>query len=85
MFSKSKPDPQCFELCLKELGLHKDEVIIVEDSVAGVRAAREIGCRVFGLLTYLSADDLCTADKVFKDHYGILGILTKTKPGNPCR
>lgn len=41
MVSKAKPDPQIFLVCLKELNLPSNEVLIVEDTVNGIMAGKQ--------------------------------------------
>ena len=41
-----KPDPEMYLLTLKNLGLNPDDVMIFEDSPAGVAAAQAAGCPV---------------------------------------
>lgn len=40
---KSKPDPEIFEAAIKRLGKNPDEVVIFEDSYAGIEAAEKVG------------------------------------------
>jgi len=50
MVVKGKPDPAVYALALSELSLTKEEVIVVEDSVAGVTAAKAAGLKTIGYL-----------------------------------
>lgn len=50
-FTKSKPDPECFLLAMKELGGTQTDTVIFEDSVNGLKAARATGAAVIGLTT----------------------------------
>ncbi len=50
MVAKGKPDPGVYLLALEKLSLNKDEVLVVEDSVAGVTAAKAAGLRTIGYL-----------------------------------
>lgn len=43
---KIKPDPQCYFLALKRLGIGPKEALVIEDSVAGVSAAKAAGIDV---------------------------------------
>lgn len=74
-FSSSKPDPECYEKTLQKLDLSADEVIIIEDSPAGITAGKNVGAKVFGLMTYLDEAELKEADRVFKSHVEILVYL----------
>ena len=74
-FSSSKPDPECFRLALRRMDLRPSEAIIVEDSTAGIAAAKRFGCEVYGLATSLPEEALREADDVFKDHRDIFRQL----------
>ena len=50
-FTKSKPDPECFLLAMKELGGTETDTVIFEDSVNGLKAACATGAAVIGLTT----------------------------------
>ena len=74
-YIKSKPHPACIEVTLKKMGLEKDKVIVVEDSVSGIRSAKSAGCKVLALTTYLEKDDLSQADLVFNNHFELLEYI----------
>jgi beta-phosphoglucomutase len=74
-FEKSKPSPECYETTLNKLNLNSSEVIVIEDSVAGITSAKDANCTVFGIMTYLGKEDLLEADQVFKNHLDILDYL----------
>jgi HAD superfamily hydrolase (TIGR01509 family) len=69
-----KPAPDCFEKALGQLGfllrlrppLEPSQCLVVEDTPAGVEAARRAGMRVLALCHDASADDLKAADVVCK-------------------
>lgn len=67
-FTKSKPDPECFLLAMKELGGTETDTVIFEDSVNGLKAARATGAAVIGLTTSNSEEvvremsDMCIND-----------------------
>lgn len=50
MVAKGKPDPAVYLLALETLGLDKNEVIVVEDSVAGVTASVAAGLKTIAFL-----------------------------------
>ena len=56
LVTKAKPDPDCFLLGAKQLGIDIKDCIVVEDSRNGLIAARASGARVIGIATTLSAD-----------------------------
>lgn len=45
----SKPDPEIFLLTAQKLNIEPKNCLVIEDAVAGVRAAAEAGMRVVGL------------------------------------
>ena len=46
MIERPKPDPECYLLAMKRLGLRPDEALIVEDAPKGIAAAEASGGRV---------------------------------------
>lgn len=65
-----KPDPAVYLLTLERLNdsaeacLKADECLVIEDSKAGIRAARAAGMPVLALATTYPADELQEADRV---------------------
>lgn len=47
--SKSKPDPEVFQKGADELGLPPESLVVFEDSLAGIEAARRGGFRTVGI------------------------------------
>lgn len=45
-----KPSPDVYQLAIREIGLPADQLLVVEDSVAGVTAAKAAGLTVIGFL-----------------------------------
>lgn len=74
-FKKSKPDPESYLLALKKMKLKPEEAVIIEDSLAGIEAAKNAKCKVFALQTYFSKKELSKAGKQFKNHYDILRYI----------
>lgn len=66
-----KPDPACYLLGRERLGMQdaKSEVLVLEDSPAGIRAGKAAGCRVLGLVTSHTVEQVVSAepDWVVKD------------------
>lgn len=48
--ARPKPHPDIYEYALQQLDLRRDEAVVVEDSVAGVQAAKQAGLFVVGFL-----------------------------------
>lgn len=74
-FKTSKPNPECYRVTAKKLGVKPKEVIVIEDAINGVEAAKKLGCTVFGLRTYLSAKQLAAADRTFANPKEVLKYL----------
>ena len=47
--TRSKPDPEVFLVAAKKLGLQPEECLVVEDSAAGIIAAKAAGMRSLGV------------------------------------
>lgn len=63
-----KPAPDVYHACLLRLGIAADEAIAIEDSAAGVRAARAAGIAVLATPSrYTDRDDFSQADACVPD------------------
>ena len=58
MVTRAKPDPDCFLMGAKQLGLDINDCVVLEDSRNGLIAARASGARVIGIATTLPADEV---------------------------
>lgn len=67
-----KPAPDIYQLAMEELDV--GAVFVIEDSVAGIIAAKSAGAKVIALSTTQEPNDLITAgaDYVFKDFNDIM-------------
>lgn len=70
--ANGKPDPECYVLGRERIGLAAEgdaELLVLEDSPAGIRAGKAAGCRVLGLVTSHSLEQVLAAgpDWVVKD------------------
>ncbi|KAI1308060.1 HAD-like protein [Xylaria venustula] len=58
-----KPDPTCYKLGWSSLGLSADaEVLVLEDSPAGIKAGKDAGCKVLGLVTSHTMEQVIAAE-----------------------
>ena len=60
--TRSKPDPEVFQVAAEKLGLQYGECMVVEDSAAGIQAAKSTEMRTLGVGPYyseLNADCKC--------------------------
>lgn len=66
-----KPDPACYVLGRERLGLQDavEEILVLEDSPAGIKAGKEAGCKVLGLVTSHTVEQIVAAapDWIVKD------------------
>lgn len=67
-----KPDPECFLIALKRLNhsskfnIEPEECVVIEDSIAGLEAARGAGMRSIGVTNTYGCEKLTMADIVIK-------------------
>ncbi len=64
--SKSKPDPESYNLCVERLGLAKEECIVFEDTLNGVKSAMAAGITCYAIQNNVRAHQkLKIADELF--------------------
>lgn len=56
--SKGKPDPEIYLKSCKALGKEPRECVVFEDSLSGVKSAIAAGCKVVGIRTTHSSEEL---------------------------
>lgn len=56
MFSRSKPDPDCYLLAARLFGCDKGECVVFEDAINGLQAGKSAGMFTVGLTTTNSAE-----------------------------
>lgn len=73
-----KPDPEIFLKALSDLGFKEDEVVVIEDSLNGIKAGKEAGMKVVAFKASHNKDiDFSLADYVIEDLKEVNGILNK--------
>lgn len=60
-FARGKPDPEIFVTAAKELGVPQSACFVVEDSVAGIQAAKAAGMTALGLARAVDGEVLAAA------------------------
>jgi sugar-phosphatase len=65
--SRGKPDPECFEIGARALSLAPGDCLVLEDSPAGITAARVAGARVVAIRTTHQERELAGAEAVIDD------------------
>lgn len=53
-----KPNPACYQLALKRLGLQPDDAVVFEDAPSGLAAGRAAGCRTIAIASTMPTDNL---------------------------
>lgn len=69
--TKGKPDPEIYIKSATSLGFAPSNCIVFEDSLSGVAAGKAAGCKVIGLSTTHTANELYESDHVIADFEGI--------------
>jgi beta-phosphoglucomutase len=65
--TKGKPDPEIYIKTVEALKLSPENCVVFEDSLSGVQAGRKAGCKVVGLATTHSAQELSDTNLVIND------------------
>ena len=73
MIKRGKPDPEIYLMAAEEMGLAPEECIVVEDSVAGVKAGKAAGMMVVAITTTSAREKLSEADQII-DHFNELKL-----------
>ncbi|RZK21028.1 MAG: HAD family phosphatase [Pedobacter sp.] len=64
--TKSKPDPESYNICVEKLGLAKEECIVFEDTLNGVKSAVAAGITTYAIQNNIRAHQkLKIADQLF--------------------
>ena len=61
-FTKSKPNPEVFNVAAQRMGIDKSELMIIEDSINGIKAGLASGIYTVGLKASLIEQDTSLAD-----------------------
>lgn len=76
-----KPDPTCYKLGRERLGLQdpSKQLLVLEDSPAGIKAGKDAGCKVIGLVTSHTVEQVVGAepDWVVKDLESVKVVESK--------
>ncbi|KAK3394763.1 HAD-like protein [Podospora didyma] len=80
-----KPDPSCYVLGRERLGLGgaDKQVLVLEDSPAGIRSGKDAGCKVLGVVTSHTAEQVLSAepDWIVKDLSSVRLVRTTSSDG----
>jgi sugar-phosphatase len=64
---RGKPDPECFLIAAKRLGVTPERCVVLEDAPAGIAAGQAAGAAVIALRTTHADDEISDADAVVDD------------------
>jgi beta-phosphoglucomutase len=65
--SKGKPDPEIYLKSAAAINLAPTQCWVLEDSVSGILAGKSAGCKVAGITTTHSENEISNADLIFSD------------------
>lgn len=68
---KGKPDPQIYLRTVAALNFKPQNCIVFEDSLAGVESARNAGCKVVGITTTHTPEELEGTDLIIENFVGL--------------
>lgn len=74
MVTKAKPDPECFLMGARQLGMDIKDCIVIEDSCNGLLAGRDSGAMVIGIPTTLSVETVSQLSDLTVDAVGLLSV-----------
>ncbi|OCN05045.1 hypothetical protein A4S06_01265 [Erysipelotrichaceae bacterium MTC7] len=76
MFTKSKPDPEIYLYTLHALGVSANKAIVIEDSQAGIEAAKQAGITVIAIKDHRYHIDQHQADYLVEDLFEAYQLIT---------
>jgi len=62
--TRGKPDPEIYLLTAQAVGLPPEQCVVIEDSLSGVKAGKGAGCKVIGITTTHTKEELSETDMV---------------------
>jgi sugar-phosphatase len=74
---RGKPDPTCFVIAARRLGVDPKRCVVIEDAPAGIRAGRAAGAVVIAVRTTHADDQLGDADAIADDVAALLGVQVR--------
>lgn len=69
---RGKPDPACYLIAARRLGVEPARCVVIEDAPAGIRAGRDAGASVIAVRTTHPDAELSDADTIVDDVAAIL-------------
>lgn len=65
--TRGKPDPEIYVKTAAALGFDPKDCVVIEDSLSGIQAGKSAGCRVIGITTTHTPEELSHTDLVIPD------------------
>jgi HAD superfamily hydrolase (TIGR01509 family) len=78
MVSNGKPNPEPYLKAVNELGVNKEDCLVVENAPAGIASAKNAGLTCFAVQTSLPGEYLKGADKIFQSIDELSAFLIKS-------
>lgn len=75
-----KPDPEPYQLCVKQLGLQPADCLVLEDSATGATAAKAAGLMCFGVQPHESIRNRLVVDRAFSNLHEVRELLETQWP-----
>ncbi|HEY3405827.1 MAG TPA: HAD family phosphatase [Ohtaekwangia sp.] len=69
--NRGKPDPEIYIKTAAALGFDPKDCVVIEDSLSGVQAGKAAGCKVIGITTTHTPEELVHTDMVISDFTGL--------------
>lgn len=69
--TRGKPDPEIYLKTAAVLGFKPENCVVFEDSLSGVRAGKAAGCKVVGITTTHTPEELFETDFIIDDFRGL--------------
>lgn len=66
---RGKPDPEIYRKTIAALGQLPQHCIVIEDSLSGISAAQQAGCKVIGITTTHTASELSHTDLIINNFH----------------
>ena len=75
--SKGKPDPEIYLLAAQKLGVEPANCWVIEDSLQGIKSGQSAGCKVAGITTSHTREELAHTNIQSQDFVGLFEKITK--------
>jgi beta-phosphoglucomutase len=69
--SKGKPDPEIYLKTAAAVGFKPEHCVVLEDSLSGVKSGKAAGCKVIGITTTHTEEELKETDLVIHNFVGL--------------